>query len=284
MVDLKKVFSAVLLLTVVAPTSLLQAENRLARAAFKTESVSESPKSRFAPVALAGGSVLTLVSPEEWRPLAQKLLGVLEETHQYYSSLLGPIPSHTTTLRLVDSEQFYRETGAPRWTNAMYYRGEISIPLSVGEKVDVENLRRSIKHEYTHAVINSMSAARCPGWLDEGLAQWSEGSVNPALEPALRNWIMKRTAVPLSMLQGGFTRLEPAMVPPAYGQSLFAAQAMLNSFGLPKISEYFRQLRVGSDRSQAFEEAFGISEKGFEKALGESLRRWAKHPDEHFLQ
>ncbi len=226
-------------------------------------------------MSLGGGSQLMLISPNQWFPLAEKLSGYLEKTHDQFAKLYGEIPAFQTTLRLIDAETFYKETGAPNWTNAMYYRGEITIPLSFDQEIEIDDLFRSVRHEYTHAVINALSAGRCPGWLDEGLAQWAEGTINPALEPSLRKWLYFNNPISLDMLQGGFTKLETRMVPPAYGQSLFAAKTVIHSFGFNQIQGYFKSLRSGDTKQSAFSKSFELSESGFEKALGKSLKRWA---------
>lgn len=38
--------------------------------------------------------------------------------------------------------------------------------------------------------------------------------------------------IPLGMLQGGFTKLDPKMVPAAYAQSLVTTSAVLSGYGL----------------------------------------------------
>ncbi|MDZ4785778.1 MAG: peptidase MA family metallohydrolase [bacterium] len=235
------------------------------------------PKASFkiTPVSLNGGSRLMVVSPNEWYPLAQKLSKYLQDTHDQYAKLFGTIPAFQTTLRVIDAETFYKETGAPTWTNAMYFRGEITIPLQIDEPIELEDLQRSVKHEYMHSVINALSAGRCPGWLDEGLAQWIEGTVNPALEPSLKKWMFFNEPIPLERLQGGFTKLETDMVAPAYGQSLFAAKTVIHSFGFEEISKYLEALRNGKTKESAFTASFEVSENGFEKALSKSLKRWA---------
>lgn len=230
---------------------------------------------RVTPLSLSGGSTLKLVSPNEWYPLAKKLSSYLNKTHNDFRKIYGEIPPVETTLRLVDSEQFYEETGAPAWTNAMYYRGEITIPLAPNQTIELEDLYRSIKHEYTHATINALSGGRCPGWLDEGLAQWSEGSVNPALEPSLRKWLYFNPPVPLDLLQGGFTKLDVDMVPPAYAQSLYATKIVIKSFGFDKIKHFFSRLRSGDEKNLAFKRSFKVSEDGFENSLTKSLKKWA---------
>lgn len=232
----------------------------------------------FAPVQLGGGAKLTLISPRELAPLADRISDSLKLTHNFFSRLFGEIPAFSTAVRLMEEESFYERTGAPRWTNAMYYRGQIIIPLGVDKVIDLSNLHRSIRHEYTHAVIGSLSASRCPGWLDEGIAQWIEGDENPALRPALRGWLKNHKPVSLKLLQGGFTRLETAMVPAAYAQSLYAADWVVRIWGFAKIRAYLDALRNGESKSKAFQHSFRLSQEDFEKRLGNSLKSWQHAP------
>lgn len=228
------------------------------------------------PLRLEGGSRITVISPAVWKPLAQQLTEALKDTHAQFSGLFGDIPSFSTSVRLMDEEMFFLITGAPRWTNAMYYKGQIVIPLAAGVSIDVSNLKRSIKHEYAHALINSLSDGKCPGWLDEGLAQWSEGVENPALKPALLNWLKNKNPVPFELLQGGFTKLTPNMVPAAYAQSLFATNTLISTHGFQSIGAYFKHLRTGKSTEESFREAYSLTERGFEQSLRSSLKAWVK--------
>lgn len=230
---------------------------------------------RFIPLSLKGGTKLTLISPVVWSDLADELLEMLGKAHAHYTALFGEIPPVTARVRLMDEEEFFTYTGAPAWTNAMYYRGEVLIPLATNQPIDLDNLHRSVKHEYTHAVISALTAGKAPGWLDEGLAQWAEGTENPNLGRVLRNWLLSQGPVPLRLLQGGFTKLDADMVPAAYAQSLFSAHAVLNSYGLEKMTRYFRLLREGSGKNFAFEQSFGVTEAEFELSLAEKLGTWS---------
>lgn len=227
------------------------------------------------PLRLSGGSRVQIVAPKRWEGIARNASHALKELHARYESLFGAIPAFTTTVRLLDEETFYLTTGAPQWTNAMFYKGQIVIPLPKKGAVDEDNLIRSIKHEYTHAVIHALSGGKCPGWLDEGLAQWAEGSENPALRPALLQWLAENQPVPLHLLQGGFTKLDARMVPAAYAQSLYAAQFVLENYGFERLSSYFRLLRQGTARSPAFSNLFKGGEGEFEKVLRHELGKVA---------
>ncbi len=271
-------------LFVAFPTSGLAHDPSEPRASIKDpQATSQGVRLRYAPLSLPGGAHLTLISPQQWSPLADKLSQKLTDLHDYFTSVFGTIPPFTTSIRLMDNEVFYRETGAPEWTNAMYYRGQIIIPLTANEPIDMQNMNRSIRHEYAHAVIAALSKGKCPGWLDEGLAQWAEGKENPALKPALVNWLESRRPVPLSLLQGGFTKLQSDMVPAAYAQSLFAANTLISTYGLSRIREYFDNLSVGDSKKRAFEHNFHLSETRFEQKLGKVMKSWAeKHKEPHY--
>jgi|GEM_PF-1559582 len=239
-------------------------------------SEADYPKLKFSPVSLRGGGSLMLISPEQWSPLGQKLTKTLEKAHQRFESLIGTLPPLKTSLRLMDQETFHLSTGAPRWTNALYFKGQIIIPLSPGTRLDYDNITRSIRHEYAHAIIHALSNGKCPGWLDEGLAQWAEGPENPALKPALAAYLSTHRPIPLELLQGGFTRLDTGMVAAAYAQSLIATQAMIETFGFKRIRNYLLSLRDADDKRKVFATSFNMQEQVFENKLHAKLVQWAE--------
>ena len=244
-------------------------------ASFQTSSSAGRDLS-FSPVRLEGGGTLTLISPQKWLSLAHSISLSLRSSYRRFTDLFGPVPSFDSSLRLIDSEAFFAATGAPRWTNALYFHKQIIIPLAAEEDLDFDNLLRSAKHEYAHAMVNSLSNGKCPGWLDEGLAQWAEGPENPALKPALAVYLTKHEPVPLKLLQGGFTKLEPGMVAAAYAQSLIAVHMLTASRGFERVKMYFEFLRKDIARDEAFRLAFGLTMERFEAALRLRLqgREW----------
>ncbi len=253
-------------------TVSLRAQRRVTLASHEQATI------RFTPVTMSDGSRLTLIAPSQWSDIASDISTELIQTHQQLTDLFGAVPPFRSSVRLLDEPTFYELTGAPGWTNAMFFRGEIIIPLSTNEPIDLDNLHRSVKHEYSHAVFSALSGGFIPGWLDEGLAQWIEGEENPALRNSLRSYLLTAAPVPLNLLQGGFTKLSPRMVPAAYAQSLIAVQALLKAYGVDGISEYLRLLREQVSKETAFMTAFGISEGDFESRLDDTLSSWAGAP------
>lgn len=224
------------------------------------------------PLEIPGKSEISLIANTEYRDLIPALGKVLQSAQTRFLGLFKEIPAFKTNVRLMDEAGFYRRTGAPSWTNAMYYHGEIIIP--VPGQPDIENIQRSLRHEFSHAVIHALSNGKCPGWLDEGFAQWAEGAENPGLRPALHNWLSSNQPVPIVALQTGFTRLNPDMVPAAYAQSLFATNLVTQTYGFEAMAHYLRNLRNDITPKEAFSKAFGLAEPEFEKYLHTRLSHW----------
>jgi len=207
--------------------------------------------------------------------LANISLNTLNDTFDELSRIFKLQPSRKVILKFLTPSEFSKQTGAPSWTNAMYYRGEISIPMSKSNLSELKDLNRAIRHEYVHAFIAEITNHRCPAWLDEGIAQLIEGRPNPVLGPALRKWIKTNNSIPLDWLQNGFTLLDDNVVPTAYAQSLFVTRTLVNRHGFSALRDYLLALRDGQDSRKAFRTAFNTDQVVFEKDLSQQIRRWA---------
>ncbi|MCB0325137.1 MAG: hypothetical protein KDD69_16245 [Bdellovibrionales bacterium] len=207
--------------------------------------------------------------------VAEQSLKILNTTYEELSRIFRTQPKRKVVLRFLSPTEFRRQTGAPEWTSAMYFRDEITIPLTKANAWERDELHRALRHEYVHAVIAELSDYRCPAWLDEGVAQLLEGQINPLLGPALRRWVGLNPAIPLEWLQNGFTTLESAYVPAAYAQSLFATRKLIQQHGFQSVTNYLADLRKGVVERKAFERSFYRPKAQFERELTREMRRWA---------
>ncbi len=207
--------------------------------------------------------------------IASEAIAALNENFDEYRRIFDQEIRNKVVLRFLTPKEFHRQTGAPEWTSAMYYRGEITVPIPVSGRVNLDQLKRALRHELLHFITAEMSRNRCPAWLDEGIAQLLEGQPNPLLGPALRTWLSQDNPMPLDWLEHGFTMLEDSVVPAAYAQSLFATRTLVNSYGFKKVTRYIRNLGQGMDNRAAFRDAFESSFESFERKLASQLQRWA---------
>lgn len=232
----------------------------------------ESPVVTFTPTKLDGNSTIQLISSPTLTDIGHQLLGDIRQIHREFNELFRGISGINSTLRIIDSEEFYSLTKLPTWTNAMFFRSQVVIPIDRSRPLDSQDLRRSLRHEYFHAITHALSRGRCPGWLDEGLAQHLEGSPDEKLWSALSQWIRAHDMVPFHRLSRGFTKLPSEMVAPAYAQSLVAARMIRTQFGMHAVRSFLDRLGRGDETDVAFRIAFGIPPTAFHERVRRNLR------------
>ena len=232
------------------------------------------------PIQFLDGSSIKFVSSKDWSKVGDKIIDYITNIHFDLSKKFGEIKNVETNLELMDSEIFYLTTKTPRWTNAMFYQGQIIVPVNKKTLFDLDNLERSIRHEYTHSVIHGLSNGKCPGWIDEGMAQISEGTENYLLYKSLLKYIKSGNEIHFKDLQGGFTKLKNEMVAPAYSFSLVATKLLINKYGYAKLKRYFEELKDSPNKNYTFVKTFGINELQFERIVFNTIYASIKSDEE----
>ncbi|MDD2943875.1 MAG: peptidase MA family metallohydrolase [bacterium] len=222
-----------------------------------------------------GSANQDLQTSSSMETFGSQALASLEEQAEQINRIFSAGPGISVRLRVLPAQDFTRITGAPSWTSAMFYNGEITIPFR-GTRFDKRDLKQALRHEYVHAVTSHLSGNRCPAWLDEGLAQLLEGKPNSLLGPALRKWISKNNALSLDALNDGFMALNNNIVPTAYAHSLLVTRNLVNSHGLSTIRKYLGELAKGTSATKAFNRIYGKSQAEYEANLTSIIRRWAE--------
>ncbi len=185
------------------------------------------------------------------------ILDALESLYRaLQSDLAGPAESlpDSITVILYPGQAFYDVTQAPTWTGALF-DGKVRVPVE-GLSAVTPQLRSVLKHELTHSFVRARSRARCPAWLNEGLAQIEEGKsiAGPArsLEQALR-----AHPFPLSSLSEPFSRMGVQAAQAAYAISLGATEMLRDRHGMGAIGAVLDRLAAGSGVDQAMRDEFG---------------------------
>lgn len=184
--------------------------------------------------------------------LATQATAVFNAAFFRIGETLGEYPTNTIVAILYTEQQFRDITRAPDWSGGQY-DGRIRIPVA-GASQKPELFERVLTHELTHAVVAGIAPNGVPTWLNEGLAQYFDGT-----DPQVARWRMKALgrSVALKNLEPGFGHLSPAEAQVAYDESLLAVSVMFDrpAFG------WMRLLHRLAD-GQSFEEAiknFGFS-------------------------
>lgn len=100
---------------------------------------------------------------------------LLRDTHRLVGQQMGHFPDHSVTVILYPEKEFQQVRGVSHQAGGLY-DGKIRLPARSGNLASAE-LERVLWHEYTHAVIHDLSKARCPLWLNEGIATLQEARV-----------------------------------------------------------------------------------------------------------
>lgn len=224
---------------------------------------------------LTEGSIINIYyQADDKINLAVNIANMIREFHKTFTTFFTPLHPVTTNIILINKDLFYIKTASPSWVQALFHKDSIYIPTDDSKPVDYMKLYRSLKHEYSHAVIYALSSGSCPSWIDEGIAQWFEGANIENKKNVLRNWLKYRSLIPLKRLRKGFVSLPADKAQIGYAQSLFAVQDLIKSYGINKFNTYFQYIQIGYGFNRPFFKAFGISEKNYEAKLDYKLRKW----------
>lgn len=174
--------------------------------------------------------------------LAAEILSTLEEHFRSIQSVLRFTPAEPIGVVLYTQQAFRDITQAPTWA-AAGNDGRIRVPVQGLTSVS-DQLSRELKHELVHSFVWQKTRGRCPGWLNEGLAQWIEGRRSDRDAAALIAAYEQGQYIPLRNLEGSWTRLPSTAARFAYAWSLAAVESIIANSGTWGIERLFDRFDV----------------------------------------
>jgi tetratricopeptide (TPR) repeat protein len=179
-------------------------------------------------------------------PLAAKVMQSLDRAYWRIGTVLNTLPNVPVPVVLYTTQQFSDLTRSPSWA-AGAYDGTIRVPMRGAPENETE-MDRVLAHEFTHALVHTLSATAVPTWLNEGLAT--------ALESDDLEWaeqiVGKSGGVPLDVLRSSFGRLTDAQAALAYASSAVTVHRMLQEAGGLAVANFIRDLGDGAEFDAAF--------------------------------
>jgi len=189
--------------------------------------------------------------------LSRKVIDILEDAYRTIGKEMDYFPSEPVSVVLYTNRDFYDITQSPEWSGGIF-DGKIRIPIRGVESREGE-LRKILFHEYTHAVVHSLTPL-CPLWINEGLAEYFSTSSGKRIGQLL----------PLTSLEASFSGLRTENIRTAYWESYSAVSYLIERYGLHRIKKFLLALPKGRDLNQAFEDAFSVSYSEFTSSWGKS--------------
>jgi tetratricopeptide (TPR) repeat protein len=155
-----------------------------------------------------------------------------------------------------DFRQLRQET--PEWVAGLY-DGKIRIPLP-GSGINVKQVKETLYHEYTHALVHDVAKGRCPQWFNEGLAvyQETEHGASPGYEQ-LRDAHGRKALVPWDQLDGQFAwGLPYAEVQLGYQESHSVVRYLAERYGFWRIRRLLAAVAEGEPLTAALTREFHV--------------------------
>lgn len=171
----------------------------------------------------------------------------------------------------------------PSWTGGQAFPDQNIVILGISQD-DLEWGRNAIVHELTHVLVGHLTFSclgDVPTWLNEGLAVYSEGELDPASQQQLEDAIRDNTLLTVRSLSGGFSEVaEKAYL--SYSQSYSVTKFLIETYGQDKMTFLLVGLRDGLTIDEAIMQTYGFNVDGLEDAwrgaIGAQLRSVPAQP------
>jgi tetratricopeptide (TPR) repeat protein len=199
----------------------------------------------------------------------EQIVATLESDYDDLSRDLGTPPRDNILVTLYTEQAFFDVTRAPSWTGALN-DGKLRIPVS-GLSSMTSELSRVLKHELAHSFINSITAGRCPHWLNEGIAQFLEPKSLSGDGRQLAQLFKTQREVPLNVLEGSFMQFSGSEAYLAYAESLAAVSYINDTYGLSDIQRILERIGQGSSTEAALRATIHSDYGQLESELGKYL-------------
>lgn len=183
---------------------------------------------------------------------------------------MGYFFRHQIVVLLYDEKDFRALSDVPHWSSGVY-DGKIRLP-AYRQGVPIQEVRRIIRHEMTHAFVGAISRGKCPAWLNEGLAEFEEAKVSVPDSRVFHAAIRSKSLFPLAEL---FDRKRILEIKDPLEAELFYQEAhqlvnyLVGRYGMFKIKQMLEAFGRGKDSLEVVEEVLKLSPLELEK-------RWRK--------
>ena len=161
-------------------------------------------------------------------------------------------PARTIAVLLYPRREFERLRTTPEGTGGIY-DGKIRLPIDDGG-IHPEELKRILRHEYTHALLHDRFGKNVPLWLQEGLAQTQEARIYPLDLGPLESALEREDLIPWRNLDENIVAhqsIDRRRL--AYLQSYSLAEFLVERYGWGGISRILERISEGEEWIPALE-------------------------------
>ncbi len=151
------------------------------------------------------------------------------------------------------------------WTGGVAFTRYGTVAIGI-EPDNLEWGSRVIAHEFTHLVIHQMifnPYGDLPTWLDEGLAMYAEGEMQPYMMSLLKESIEEDSLISVRSLSSPFSAYAGESML-AYAQSHSLVQFLIERYGQEEMYELLCIFKQGSQYDDALFQVYGFDMDGLD--------------------
>ncbi len=199
---------------------------------------------------------------------ANALLGAGIESQARIEQDIGAEQTKDVNLYIYGSTDDLRDAilFEPGWTGGLAYSNSNIVLIGVSTS-NLDWGLATVAHELAHVIIgNSLDScyASVPTWLNEGLAVYAEGPLDPGSAAILQNAIDDNSVYSVPALSEGFSE-HPGRAQVSYAQSYSLTAYLIETYGQEKMRTLLRQFDEGYRYRAAIENTYGITIAEFER-------------------
>jgi hypothetical protein len=216
---------------------------------------------------MPGGGELSLFWYAGDTIFAQELMGACEEALTKLTQDIGTYPEkpieiyiYASTVDLKGAMIFPQE-----WTGGVAFTAFSTVAIGISPS-ELDWGKRALVHELTHLVVHQATFSpygQLPLWLDEGLAMYSEGELDPVMRSYLEEAITKGELISVRSLCSPFSAYsEKAGL--SYAQSYSLVEYLLDNYGQDSMLDLLAILKQGSTYDEALTEVYDFNMDGLD--------------------
>lgn len=167
-------------------------------------------------------------------------------------------PDRRIVVLIYTPEGYKQVRRGPEWSIGAY-DGKIRVPYPQ------EELKATLVHEFTHALVHDLTGNRCPRWLNEGLAEYQESKVAPTSIDLLRLAVRLDRLLPINQLDVALRRSDAQTAMLAYQQSYSLVTYLAEKYQFFRLKLVLQHLGSGEPLDVALKREFFISSEQLER-------------------
>jgi len=196
---------------------------------------------------------------------AQELMSAVQQALARLGENTGAYLERPVSLYIYASSEDLRGSliFPTEWTGGQAFtrQGIIAIGIALD---DLDWGERAVTHELAHMVTHQMTYnpySGLPTWLEEGLAMYAEGELEPAYASILSAAVDGGNVITVRSLASPFSA-NPMEAYLAYAQSYSIVEFLIDNYGQDKMSDLLNTFEQGSGYDEALEKVYGFNMDG----------------------